>query len=96
MANSWDAVVGTPAYLDVLRWAEGIAASGARTLNPDMERQEKVLGLMTMNRQATGTTFCPCRQSHPLDPDHDVVCPCPELEEDVARDGHCFCRLFYG
>jgi ferredoxin-thioredoxin reductase catalytic subunit len=64
-------------------------------LNPDRERIEKVVGLMTENLVASGKMFCPCKQSHPLNPAVDVTCPCPEWKADIERNGHCFCRLFY-
>lgn len=63
--------------------------------NPDEERLKKVVGLMTRNYLEFGKYYCPCKQSHPLKPEQDVLCPCPTLEDEVAKDGHCFCRLFY-
>jgi ferredoxin-thioredoxin reductase catalytic subunit len=64
-------------------------------LNPDMERTLKVSNLLARNFAEHGRYYCPCKQSHPLDPAKDVLCPCPTVREEVARDGHCFCRLFY-
>jgi ferredoxin-thioredoxin reductase catalytic chain len=64
-------------------------------LNPDEERVKKVVGLMTRNYLEFGKYYCPCKQSHPLDPEQDVLCPCPTLEDEVAKEGHCYCRLFY-
>jgi ferredoxin-thioredoxin reductase catalytic subunit len=64
-------------------------------LNPDLERALKVANLLARNFAEAGKYFCPCKQSHPLDPARDTVCPCPTLTEEVAADGHCFCRLFY-
>ncbi|MCK7508497.1 MAG: hypothetical protein MZV70_33560 [Desulfobacterales bacterium] len=52
-------------------------------LNIDGERLEKVVGLMTENLALTGKRFCPRKQSHPLDPDRDVVCPCPEWKSET-------------
>lgn len=96
MSNIWDSVVGTEPYRTVLERAEAIAADYGWRLNPDRERVEKVIGLMTMNLAAAGDYYCPCKQSHPLDPERDVVCPCPEFEEEVDVDGNCFCQLFFG
>jgi ferredoxin-thioredoxin reductase catalytic subunit len=64
-------------------------------LNADEERVKKVVGLMTRNYLDFGKYYCPCKQSHPLDPEKDVLCPCADLEEEVAKEGHCYCRLFY-
>ncbi|MGQ9535538.1 MAG: ferredoxin-thioredoxin reductase catalytic domain-containing protein [bacterium] len=24
-----------------------------------------------------------------------MLCPCPTLDEEVKKDGHCYCDLFY-
>ena len=72
-----------------------IAAANGLVLNSDGERVEKVVGLMTENVVATGRAFCPCKQSHPLNPENDVTCPCPTWKDEISQDGHCFCRLFY-
>jgi ferredoxin-thioredoxin reductase catalytic subunit len=63
-------------------------------LNPDIERTLKVSNLLARNFAEFGKYYCPCKQSHPLDPAKDVLCPCPTIHDEVARDGHCFCRLF--
>ena len=95
MANSWDPVVGTKEYNENLSRIDKIAQERDYVLNPDKERIRKVVGLMTMNQNEVGEYYCPCKQSHPLDPINDVLCPCPLITDEVARDGHCFCRLFY-
>jgi len=95
LANSWDHVVGTGPYERTLRRAEEHARKNGWTLNPDIERVQKVVGLMTMNHTSAGEYFCPCKQSHPLDIGQDTVCPCPEMNIEIAEDGYCFCRLFY-
>lgn len=64
-------------------------------LNPDMERTLKVANLLARNFAEYGKYYCPCKQSHPLNPDKDVLCPCTTVHEEVAREGHCFCRLFF-
>ena len=95
MGNPWDNVVGTDEYNVNSKRIEDIAMSNNYKLNPDNERVEKVLGLMTMNFKEFGKYYCPCKQNHPLDPDKDVICPCPELDEEIKKDGNCFCRLFF-
>jgi len=64
-------------------------------LNPDEARTLKVSTLLVKNYVEFGKYYCPCKQSHPLDPAKDTLCPCPTLAEEMAKDGHCFCRLFY-
>jgi ferredoxin-thioredoxin reductase catalytic subunit len=74
---------------------EDIANRAGYVLNPDGERLEKVVGLMTENLVLAGKRFCPCKQSHPLAPGRDVVCPCPEWKSEIETEGHCFCKLFF-
>ena len=95
MANKWDPVVGTNEYNDNLERIKKIAAEHGYALNSDQERLQKVIGLMTMNRNEFGKYYCPCKQSHPLNPDKDELCPCPPLADEVEKDGYCFCKLFY-
>jgi ferredoxin-thioredoxin reductase catalytic subunit len=95
MANRWDLVVGTSEYNENLERISKIAAEHGYTLNPDQERLQKVVGLMTMNQNEFGKYYCPCKQSHPLDTEKDELCPCPPLADEVQKDGYCFCKLFY-
>lgn len=95
MANEWDGVLGTPAYEVNLKRIERIAERKGYRLNNNGERIAKVVGLMTMNFLEHGKYYCPCKQSEPLDEKQDVLCPCPVLDEEVMKDGHCFCKLFF-
>ncbi len=95
MADSWDSVTGTEEYNNTLNRSLKMAGKTGYTLNPDKERVQKVIGLMTMNYTAAGDYFCPCKQSHPLDTKTDVVCPCPEIKQEIDADGMCFCKLFF-
>lgn len=96
MGNKWDSVVGTQIYEETLSKAQKITEKKGYIINPDQERVHKVVGLMTMNYSEFGKHYCPCKQSHPLNPEKDVLCPCSGLPEEIEKDGHCFCRLFYG
>ena len=95
MANSWDSTVGTKEYNETLVRAEEIAEKAGLSLNEDSERVQKVIGLMTINLKSAGNYFCPCKQSHPLDASKDVLCPCPEINDEINADGCCFCKLYY-
>ena len=73
-----------------------IADEHGWVLNPDEERQRKVIGLMTENFIAVGEYVCPCKQQYkPPVKGKDKLCPCNEVNEEIKKDGHCFCRLFY-
>jgi ferredoxin-thioredoxin reductase catalytic chain len=65
------------------------------TFNANSDWVEQVIRLMTDSKLETGKYYCPCKQHHPPDPENDVTCPCPTIEEEVAKDGHCHCRLFF-
>jgi ferredoxin-thioredoxin reductase catalytic subunit len=95
MGNSWDEVIGKPEYDDNLRRLGEIAVAKGYELNPDRARLEKVVGLMTMNNMKFDKYYCPCKQSHPLNPETDLTCPCSTIDQEVAQEGHCFCKLFF-
>lgn len=75
--------------------ARCVAEKLGYVLNPDAARTLKVATLLARNFEQHGKYYCPCKQSEPLDPLKDVVCPCPTLKDEIAKDGHCYCRLFY-
>ena len=95
MSNSWDHIVNTEEYNKTLDRAIKIAEETGIEINADTERVQKVIGLMTMNYLSEGNYFCPCKQSHPLDNEKDVLCPCPEIKQEINKDGMCFCKLFF-
>ena len=60
-------------------------------LNSDKTILNKLISSLAKNLETTGFVYCPCRISrHP-----DNICPCSVVELDIAKDGHCKCRLFY-
>ena len=84
------------AYEQNLSRLTAIACKHGLALNSDSARISKVVGLMTENYLATGEYICPCKQENkPAQKGRDKTCPCPEWLEEIAKDGHCFCRLFY-
>ncbi|MBN2620899.1 ferredoxin:thioredoxin reductase [candidate division WOR-3 bacterium] len=95
MDNAWDDVIDTQEYNKNLARVQKIAQDHGYVLNPDDERLKKVVGLMTMNFNGHGRYYCPCKQSHPLDPNKDVICPCDVWEDEIVKDGKCFCKLFF-
>ncbi|MGB3340250.1 MAG: ferredoxin-thioredoxin reductase catalytic domain-containing protein [bacterium] len=95
MSNPWDSIVGTSEYNENNKRIEELAVSHGYMINSDKERVKKVVGLMTMNFNEFDKYYCPCKQNHPLNEAKDAICPCPELDEEIKKDGNCFCRLFY-
>lgn len=74
---------------------EKIARTKGYVLNPNKHWVAEILALMTNNHREYGKYICPCKQQFPPDPDSDVLCPCPTLEQEVEEDGFCHCRLFF-
>ena len=73
-----------------------IANKNGLTLNPDEERVKKVVGLMADNFDLAGEWICPCKQTvKPAVKGKDTTCPCTEWMDEIAAEGHCFCKLFF-
>lgn len=83
------------AYNENYNRLEGIARENGYVFNPDKERLNKVIGLMTRNYKEFGKYYCPCKQHHPLDLKVDPLCPCEKLNKEIDDLGHCTCRVFY-
>ncbi len=65
-------------------------------LNPDKERVNHIVSLMTNNFKSIGEYICPCKQKHkPPKKGMDTLCPCTEIKEEISKKGHCHCQLFY-
>ena len=58
-------------YAENIKRAGQIAQNKEYILNSDEERVKKVVGLMANNYLEFGKYYCPCKQSHPLDPRKD-------------------------
>lgn len=83
-------------YEQNLNRLKGIAESNGLILNPDQQRVEKVVGLMATNYEITEEWICPCKQTvKPAEKGKDIVCPCPEWQDEIEDLGHCHCKLFY-
>jgi ferredoxin-thioredoxin reductase catalytic subunit len=73
-----------------------IASENNLVLNPDAERVRKVVGGMAANYDRVQEWVCPCKQkTKPAVRGQDKTCPCPEWLDEIRKDGHCACRLFY-
>lgn len=73
-----------------------VAQKRGLVFNPDQARVEKVVGLMTENFKMVGEYVCPCKQRNkPPVKGKDILCPCTDMMDEIARDGHCYCCLFF-
>ena len=64
-------------------------------LNPDQSQLNQLIQHLTDNKANYGKYYCPCKQSYPVNPEKDPVCPCPDFREEIEKQGHCECHLFY-
>ena len=64
-------------------------------LNPDQETVDSLITALVMRYEKKGDYYCPCRVvTDDAEQNRRIVCPCAFHEEEIARDGHCKCRLF--
>lgn len=65
--------------------------------NPDHEWTLGVLEGVLTNQERYGYGSCPCRlATGRRERDGEIICPCAFREEDVAKYGCCYCRLYLG
>lgn len=82
------------AYADNYERLKKICEKKGLIFNPNQDWIEQVIKLMANNQKQYGKYYCPCKQHYPVDTKEDIVCPCPTLEQEIADDGCCHCRLF--
>ena len=79
----------------VERMVHGYVARGPYCLNPDATTVEHVLAGLTRNLFQHGRWYCPCREvTGDAERDRANICPCPQHQADIARDGVCECAIF--
>ena len=78
------------------KFAEDYARKNNFVLNPDEQIRETVITGLASNKIKYGFRYCPCRiVSGNLAEDKLKICPCHWHREEIARDGHCHCQLFF-
>ena len=65
-------------------------------LNPDKQAVERVIKGLLANEKKYGQRYCPCRRvSGNLEEDKPKICPCAWHKEEIKKEGHCLCQLFF-
>lgn len=65
-------------------------------LNPSRVIVERLVKGLLENEKKYGFRYCPCRKiSGNPEEDKPKICPCQWHREEIEKDGHCFCGLFY-
>jgi ferredoxin-thioredoxin reductase catalytic subunit len=81
---------------DMLKWAQGIARKNGWVLNPDEDHLNTVIRGLVRNKKKFGRPYCPCRlRSGDEERDRAIECPCVYHKDEIAKDGHCHCLLYY-
>ena len=80
----------------IAAWARRYAEKNGWVLNPDEQERTTVLHGLASNREQFGKQYCPCRlRSGDLENDKKIICPCIYHRDEIAKDSHCHCRLFF-
>jgi len=83
-------------YREILSWVRKYAKEKGLVLNPDDRQLNAVIRGLVRNRLKHGERYCPCRiRSGDPEKDQLIICPCSHHEEEIAREGHCHCNLFF-
>lgn len=65
-------------------------------LNPDEKVVEGVVRAIIIREKQFGKKYCPCRKmSNDKKNDKKIICPCIYHIEEIEKDGHCYCNLFF-
>jgi ferredoxin-thioredoxin reductase catalytic subunit len=71
------------------------ASSKGYKLNPDEQAVDRLLNGMLAKKKEYGGLYCPCRRvTEDEEENKRIVCPCAYHEQEIQRDGKCFCGLF--
>ncbi len=74
---------------------EKYAESMGFKLNPNKAIVEGTIKGLMARKEEFGEPYCPCRKmSGVKEEDELIICPCAYHEEEIEKDGHCFCNLF--
>ncbi|MFH1431562.1 MAG: ferredoxin-thioredoxin reductase catalytic domain-containing protein [Nanoarchaeota archaeon] len=65
-------------------------------LNPDKKIRAFVLAGLAKRKIKFGEYYCPCRVvSGNKEEDKKKICPCFWHLDEIKKDGHCLCKLFF-
>ncbi|MFH1715603.1 MAG: ferredoxin-thioredoxin reductase catalytic domain-containing protein [Elusimicrobiota bacterium] len=80
----------------IMQFAKKYSERSGYILNPDTEILNMVIKGLAKNKIKFGFQYCPCRiVEGDKEKDKDKICPCKWHKEEIERDGHCHCSLFF-
>jgi ferredoxin-thioredoxin reductase catalytic subunit len=81
---------------DLIKISEDYANSQGFKLN---DNKQIVLGIirgLLRNKKFKGDIYCPCRiVTDNKEEDKKIICPCIYHKDEIKKDGHCKCTLFW-
>jgi len=81
---------------EVIRGYQEYAEKNGFKLNPDREVVERLAKGLLENEKKYGERYCPCRRVvGNLEEDKPKICPCAWHREEIEKEGHCLCGLFW-
>jgi len=65
-------------------------------LQQDSKMLDMTLNGLLRNEQKYGAVYCPCRRvTGNKKEDEKIICPCIFHKDEIKKDGHCKCMLFF-
>ena len=81
---------------EIIKRYENYAKKNGFRLNPDRATVERLIRGLLANEKKYGARYCPCRRvTGNIEEDRPKICPCKWHKEEIERDGHCHCWLFF-
>ena len=75
---------------------EDYAAKNGFKLNPNKEVVKRIANGLLANEKKYGEKYCPCRRVvGNKEEDKAKICPCQWHKEEIEKQGHCLCNLFF-
>ena len=81
---------------ELLRVCKEYAKKKGFKLNPDKKIVDITIKGLLKKENEFGFRYCPCRKvTGNKEEDKKIICPCIYHEEEIKKDGHCLCMLFF-
>lgn len=79
----------------LIKKSDEYAKSKGFKLNPNKAIVSGIVKGLLIRKEGFGEIYCPCRKmTGDKKADKRIICPCIYHEEEIEKDGHCFCNLF--
>ena len=81
---------------EIIERYDNYAKSSGFRLNPDKKAVERVVVGLLANEKKYGKKYCPCRRvTGDQAEDAKKICPCAWHKDEIKKDGHCLCNLYF-